>query len=80
MGRKQPNPPFVLFLIVAILTFLIVFPRIFAIPLYADERVFADLIALLVSHASFGVRAQVFDWLAFLLAILIWNHYRKFRL
>ncbi len=65
------------FLAIGVLTFLVVFPRTFPHALQTDERLFAGLIALLVSRAFFGIRSQVFDWLGFLLVILIWNHYKK---
>lgn len=65
------------FLGVAVITFLVVLPRTFLSALHADERLFAGLIALLVSRTFFGVRSQVFDWLGFLLVILIWNRYKQ---
>lgn len=65
------------FLCLAVITFLIVFPRTFPYVLQSDERLFAGFIALLTSRIFFGIRSQVFDWLGFLLVILIWNRYKK---
>ncbi|MEK7082656.1 MAG: hypothetical protein AAB972_00670, partial [Patescibacteria group bacterium] len=65
------------FLALGIITFLIVFPRTFPYALHADERLFAGLIALLISRVFFGIRSQVFDWLGLLLVILIWNRYKQ---
>ena len=65
------------FLIIAGITYLIVLPRTFKERLHGDERLFVGLIALLISRTFFGVRSQVFDWLGFLLVILIWNRFER---
>lgn len=77
LGTRNHDSSFSVFLGVAIITFLIVFPRTFLYALHADERLFAGLIALLISRTFFGVRSQVFDWLGFLLVILIWNRHKQ---
>lgn len=78
--KSSGNNTFLLslfFLGTAIVTFLVVFPRTFLTKLAADERIFAGLIGLIVSRTWFGVRSQVFDWLGFLLVILIWNRFQR---
>ncbi|MDP3769765.1 MAG: hypothetical protein Q8R40_02415 [bacterium] len=65
------------YLFVAVFMFLVVFPRTFNSFLAVDEKCFVGLIALLTTRPFFGVRPQIFDWLGFLLIILIWKYYER---